>query len=175
MYKLSTLGCLLLLTLSAVLAQTDEATISGSDVKHFIEHFPTIVQELEALDVVFDETSGDFNLPEGAEYLADVDKIVKKHGYVDFADFHWKAASVIGAYAALVLSEESHGVQPEIQAAIDEIENSEYYTPEQKEQMKEALLQSAEALQGMSESMADDATIEVVKPYQAELEDMLGD
>lgn len=151
----------------------EQTNLSSSDVKHFIDHFPALVEEFEKLDVDYDETSNSFDIPEGVDYLEDVNRIAKKHGYADFGDFSLKTATILAAYSAIKFKDESDGLGPEIQAALDEIESSEHYTPEQKEQMKDALMQSAEALQSLGEEMSDDENIAVVKPFVDQLDKIL--
>jgi hypothetical protein len=172
------LSCVLLLSTAfganPGLAQ-EPYDLTEGDVTNFIRSFPSISSDFDKLDIVYDSESNDFNLPEGVDYLQEIDRVVKKHGYADFSDFSYKVSAIIGCYTAITLDQEATGAQSEIQDAIAEIESSEYYTDEQKEQMKAALLQSAEALAGLAGTLASPENIAVVRPYIQEIASVLDD
>jgi hypothetical protein len=162
----------ILTTLSAY-AQ-DESTIKliDTDVKTFIKSYPEIQTELEAINVRINSDEN-FTLPEGAEVLNKVNAVVQKYGYTDYSDFITKVGTIMATYSSIEFGKESVGAQPEIEAAIKEINDNPGLTTEQKEQIKASLMQSAQALQQMSNSMASSENVAVVQPYADEIRQML--
>ena len=158
------------LNTSSVLAQND-AGLTQSDVKHFIDNFPAISSDFEDLQIAYDKSSQQFTLPESVDYLSKIDAVVKKHGYEDYADFATKTAAIMSAYAMLTYQQESSGSKAELEKALAEIDNSEYYTDEQKQQMRDALEQSMNYVDEMSAE--NEENIRVVKPYANQLKDLV--
>ncbi len=165
----------LLVSISSALAQEDSETIkiTSADVDKFIASFPAIQKDLEALDVQYIQSDNNLTMPEGVEIVNKVNVIVQKHGYADYYDFLSKAGAIITAYTAVELGREAGSIQPEIQAAINEIEKSPYYTAEQKKEMKDALMQSSKAMEDYSKTASTDENVEVIKPYAAKIKQML--
>jgi predicted RNA-binding protein with EMAP domain len=156
-------------------AQTDTETIklTNTDVDQFINGFPVIQRELQALDINYMQDDHQLTMPEGAEILSKVNSIVQKQGYDDYADFLLKAGTIINAYLAVEMGRESGSIQPEIQESIREIEKNPYYTEEQKKQMKDALIQSSKAMEEYSKSASTDENISVVKPYTSQIKQII--
>ncbi len=153
--------------------EPEHILLTTSDVKIFIQSFPSIEAKLEQLDIDYDRENHDFTLPEASEILNEVNDIVTKYGYKDYADFIIKTATIAVTYSSIKLDEESVNAQPEIAEAIEEVEDNEYYTAEQKEQMITALKQSSQILNTMSEDMADPRNVAVVTPYLDKIEEAL--
>jgi len=168
-----------LLSLFFVFGQTfsqeegEQILLKSSDVKTFIHAFPQIKTDLERLDIKYDDDNHDFTIPEATEILNEVNKIVTKHGYTDYADFLVKTAAIAVTYSSIRINRESANAQPEFAEAIKEIENNPNYTAEQKEQMIAMLKQSSQTLSTMSEDMADPRNVAVVTPFVDELETVL--
>ena len=177
--KLKLLVAILFLSVLYVSAQNETETettkITSADVNKFIAGFPGIKQDLEALNVDYVQPDNNITLPEGAELMNKVNAIVQKHGYSDYTEFVIKAGAILKAYTAIEMGSETGSIQPAIQEAINEIENNPHYTAEQKQQMKEALIQSSKAVEDYSKSTATDENIKVVKPFTDQIRKMVDD
>lgn len=163
----------ILLTSGPGYSQDEITTITKKDVSDFIASYPVIKADLEALGIKYHSSDEAYSIPEGFKAVNDVNRIVAKHGYTDYAEYFSKAGIIITCYAAIKMEIEGASLQPEMQKAIEEIKNNSYYTAEQKEQMIEAIRQSAAAISEASQSMADSENIQAVKPYMEEIERML--
>ncbi|MBN1596696.1 MAG: hypothetical protein JW894_00225 [Bacteroidales bacterium] len=154
------------------IAQEDESEyeLKSSDVENFIKEFPSIRSEFEKLQIVIEREDHEITLPEGINYMNDINNVVQKHGYNDYADFYMKAGTILSAYAAIKMEIESENLAPEYKQAIQEIENNLYYSAEQKEQMKQALEQSMSAVLNASENISDSENVKVVRPYTDKIE-----
>ncbi|MBN1953322.1 MAG: hypothetical protein JW801_19100 [Bacteroidales bacterium] len=153
-------------------AQDGEIVLSSSDVKSFITSYPSIKTDFEKLGIGYDNDH-EITLPEGFEAMNEVNRIVGKHGYADWEDYYSKSAAILLSYAAIKLNVEQGEVQPELQAAIEEIKNNTYYTAEQKEQMIEAIRQGMTALVEASNSMSETGNMDVVQPFVEQLDKLL--
>ena len=153
-------------------AQADGVVLTTADVETFIKSFPSIKSDFEVLGMEYDDNH-EMTLPEGFEAMEEVNKIVAKHGYADWADYYSKSSAILVTYAAIMVRDQKGEVQPELQQAIDEVKNSPYYTEEQKEQMIAAINQGMTALVEMSDSMSESVNTEVVQPFVKELGQVL--
>lgn len=153
--------------------EPEHIILTASDVKLFVQSFPTIGKQLEQLEIDYDRENYEYALPEVSETLNEVNDIVIKYGYKDYADFLIKTATIAVTYSSIKLEQENVNAQPEFAEAIEEIEDNEYYTAEQKEQMITALKQSAQTLNTMSKDMADPRNVAVVTPYLDKIEEAL--
>lgn len=147
--------------------------LTPADVRTFVQSFPQIIEEFEKLDVKYDAENYEFNVSEASEIINEVNAIVRKHGYKDYGDFYLKIATISMTYAAIKLEKEGGDAQPEIEQAIKEIQQSQHYSAEQKEQMISMLKQNSQMLDTMSKDMADEKNIAVVKPYVDQIETAL--
>ena len=163
----------LLASFVLVRAQSEAIELTGSDITRFINSYPDIKEEFEDLGVKYENVNDGFTLPEGVNIMADINRIVEKHGYSDYTDYFTKAGTILTTYAAIKLNEESENLQPELQQAIKEIENNPYYTAEQKEELINAIKESSAALDQAGEEMAGSKNIEVVKTHFGALEAVL--
>jgi hypothetical protein len=145
--------------------QNDATTtpqLKKSDVENFIKNYPTITDEFEELDIEFDKEDNLEDLLGGMEGYNDVNTIVQKYGYSDYADFALKTWSIAASYASVKLNNEG---APEIQNAFKQIEMDESMTPEQKAAAKQQLELILGAMGGTFKSMANEQDIETVKPF----------
>lgn len=145
----------------------DECDLTAADVKQFIKEYPAVIKEFEEKNIAYDDKkNSDLTGAAASKYLNDVNKIVKKHGYKDYMDFTTKSVTIIMSYGSLKMNEDSSSSNAEMQKALQEIENSDEYTAEQKAQMKQMFQQTTSAMQ----SMADEDNVKVVKPFEKQLE-----
>lgn len=162
--------CVVFLSFATLFAQEGETgvSLSSSDVKQFIDEFPGLRKDFEQLDIKYNSGSTDWNIPEGMEAMEKVNGVLKKHGYTDYNDFILKFSAIISSYVSITTDVEMKKAQPDMEKAIAEIENNEYYSEEQKEQMKAVLIQTSNAIKGMS-AMASQENIAVVKPFVGDI------
>lgn len=153
--------------------KVEHIQLTKSDVTTFINSFPQILEDFKKLEVKYDSENHEFNMSESSEVLDEINAVVSKYGYKDYVEFYTKAATISLTYAALKLEMENANAQPEIEAAIKEIESSDYYTAEQKEQMIAMMKQSSQTIETVSEDMANDKNIAVVTPYLDQIEKAL--
>jgi hypothetical protein len=155
---------------SALFAQNDVAKtpqLNNSDVEKFIKSYRNIVDEFEELDIDFDGNDDLENLLGGMEGYSEVNDIVQKYGYTDYAEFAIKTWAIAASYASIKLDNEG---APEIQNAYKEIEMDESMTAEQKAMAKQQLDLVLGAMGGTFKSMANEKDIETIKPYIGKLD-----
>jgi phosphate/sulfate permease len=153
-------------------AQTGSSTTSNlksSDVENFIKHYKSIEADFEALDYDIDPATDDVEslLEEMGEY-SQVNTIVKKYGYTDYADFAIKIWAITSCYTTLKLNGE--GGMSQIDAAIQEIEEDENMSPEEKEMAVAQIRMIMKAMGSSFASGANEQDIETVKPYISKLD-----
>ena len=164
-----------ILSILSASSQEDSETIkiTSADVDKFITSFPDIQKDLEALDAHYIQSDDNLTMPEGVEIMNKINDIVREHGYTDYYDYIAEAGAIITAYTSVELGREAGSIQPEIQKALNEIEQNPYLTAEQKKDMKTALMQSSQAMEDYSKSASTDENVEVIKPYTDRIKQML--
>ncbi|MCU4676851.1 hypothetical protein N7931_14555 [Catenovulum sp. 2E275] len=173
----------LMLLISALLISFNlyAKDLSKQEVENWISAAPTISQWLNKhKSILNDEEKIDFLESSPTEISAYASKILKKHnldkqlktqlsqyGFNDLNRFFEVQAQVLQAYFAVSMQQANvpTSISEELQQSLKEIDKTEGLTAEQKQQMKDQLMQimgQVSKMQSASKSTADQATI---KPY----------
>lgn len=161
------LGILFSVTLFAQMPDNSTPVLKSTDVERFIKHFPSLQKEFEAASFEFDADDDIESLMEAADEYAEINTMVQKYGYSDYAEFALQTWAIAACYASVKM--ESEGM-PNVEEAIADIESDENMTAEQK-QMAIQQLQAVYAALGTSiTSMANEQDVTLVKKYVKELD-----
>lgn len=138
-------------------------------VSNFIESHPIIQQRLETF-------SDDYTAPEGespadavAAYMTyqsasgELDALVGQYGFASFMDWVQTMSSVVTAYTFV---REGGGMDQGFQDAIDQINSNPNFTEEQRQTM---IAQMSAAMQSVDAMRPDQANLDAVEPFNAEL------
>ncbi len=148
-----------------------ERILKEGDVKHFIDTYKPIGEEMESLELNFGIGDEGFSYSEGMEANTAVLNILKKYGW-DISFFE-KAFVIAMLYGTIEMEEQFAEANPEIKQALEEIDNNDYFTPEMKAQMREQLLAVLTMMQESPEQSQEamhPEDIEQVRKYKKELE-----
>ena len=154
-------------------AQTETPVLKSSDVENFINHYKSIEDELEALDL---EISPSDDVESMVEAVGDVNKvntIVQKYGYADYLDFTAKTWAIVTCYSSIKMQNQEGFSQIDI--ALQEIDNNETMTAEEKEMAKQQIKAIMQAMGTSFASSANEQDIKTVKPYVSKLDAILED
>jgi len=166
---------LFLLIAIAIIAISAEEQLSQqltkADITHFIKDFPKLSKELDAINAVIDEDSGNFysENPEISE--KEIEKIIKKYGWNEKSIE--KISIIIKCYVSIELKDKSNAISPEIEAQINEIKNNPYMPQEQKDQMIALITSMTSTIGNAFEEELNKKDIALVKQYIIKLRPIL--
>lgn len=152
-------------TFSFAQEDTDVYKLTANDVEHFIKEYPALKGDLEKYGAEYDESTGEFTLPETVKAMSDFNHIIVKHGYKDYEDFIVKVSSLMMAYASIVSKEGIAESEVEIKEKIKEIDANPNLTYDQKEMMKNQLQAGLTMMASYSAIYSNSANIAVVNQY----------
>jgi Holliday junction resolvasome RuvABC endonuclease subunit len=104
-----------------------------------------------------------------AGLYGELGKILEKYGFSQPEKWADVSIRIIGALGAIQVGDSMKGV--DIQAQINQIQNTEGMSAAQKQQMIQMMQQSMNAMQQMAS--ASEADIAIVKPYVSKIESVL--
>ena len=169
MTRLITLALSILFSVSVFSQMPDNSTpvLKATDVERFIKHFPSLQNEFNKANFEFDADDDISELMEVANEYAEVNKMVQKYGYTDYAEFALQTWAIAACYASVKMEDEG---MPNVNEAIAEIEKDENMTAEQKQMAIQQLQAVYSALGTSITSMANEQDITLVKKYIKELD-----
>lgn len=158
---------LLSISLFAQKPKTSSPILKKGDVENFVKHFKSIESDFKALDIDYKpESDLEASIAQFND-IEEVNRMVKKYGYKDFADFSTKAWAITACYASIKIESES---APELQRIQQQIEADENLTPEQKKKALEQLSQGLASMQKAFSQSTNKEDLEMVKPYMEKLD-----
>ena len=144
---------------------TDVYKLTANDVEHFIKEYPTLKGDLEEYGAEYDESTGEFTLPETVKEMSDFNHIIEKHGYKDSEDFVSKVSSLLMAYASIVSEQGMVDRENEIKEKLKDIDEDPNLTYDQKEMMKNQLQAGLTMMQSYKAIYSNSANVAVVNQY----------
>lgn len=163
------LFALILLSISifAQMPKSSTPVLKKGDVENFIAHFKSIESDFNALDIDYKpESDLEASIAQFND-IEEINKMVKKYGYKDFADFSKKTWTITACYASIKIESES---VPELQHIQQQIEADENLTPEQKNKALEQLSQGLAGMQKAFSQSTNEEDVELVKPFMKKLD-----
>ena len=152
-------------TYSFAQESTEVYKLTANDVEHFIKDYPTLKGDLEEYGAEYDESTGEFKLPETVKAMSDFNHIIVKHGYKDYEDFVLKASSLLMAYTSIVSKQGMAESETEIKEKLKKIEDDPNLSYDQKEMMKNQLQAGLTMMQSYSAIYSNSANVAVVNQY----------
>ena len=161
-----TLFFILLIVCCVFAVSGQERILKEGDVKHFIEKYKPIEEEMESLDGDFGIGAEGFFYSEGIKTNNNVLNLLKKYGW-DISFFE-RTFVIAALYGTIKMEEKLAEANPEIKQALEEIDNNDYLTAEMKVQMREQILAMLTMMQENSVQTQDNMhpeDIEQVRKY----------
>ncbi len=152
---------------------SQEVILTKTDIELFIETFPLITKDLEALDMEMERQENSLMLPEAVILSTKTHEIFTSRGWDD--NYFLKIQLILNGIYLVFMESEMLKAVPEIQEALNELDATpvtEYFTIEMKQMMREQLML---AIQGMNAStnalMAaiDPSNMELIRYYKQDL------
>ncbi|MBI9101984.1 MAG: hypothetical protein JEY99_06175 [Spirochaetales bacterium] len=172
-YSIS-LICFFLLCTSLI---GQENRLSDGDVEKFLNTFPVIMEELDALGQTLESTGENFILPAAVRTSEEAQQIFSRQGWDD--NYYDKIGLILEGYTLSIMESEMLTVMPDIQDALDEIDAtpvSPYFTAEMKKQTRDMIVS---AVRGMDQALFDEmdsiapADMEQIRVHKDEIKEML--
>ncbi len=170
--------CILLFAAAAT-AQTPmmgaQVPLTPEIVGQFIESHPVIQERLDTFSDDYAAPEGDSPADAVAAYMTyqaasgELDALVGEYGFSSFMDWVQTMSAVVTAYTFV---REGGGMDQGFQDAIDQINSNPNFTEEQRQAM---IAQMAAAMQSVDAMRPDQANLDAVEPFNAELAVLFGD
>ncbi len=163
---------LLMVILTATLF-SQEVILTNTDLELFIETFPLITNDLEALNMQMEQQANSLILPEAILLSTETQKIFTSRGWND--NYFLKMQIILQGAYLVFMETEMLAAAPEIQEALNELDAtpvSEYFTLEMKQMMREQLMlaiQGINASTSMQMAAFDPANMELIRIYKLDL------
>lgn len=144
-------------------------------VGNFIESHPVIQERLDTFSDDYAAPEGDSPADAVAAYMTyqaasgELDALVGQYGFSSFMDWVQTMSSVLTAYTFV---REGGGMDQGFQDAIDQINSNPNFTEEQRQAM---IAQMSAAMQSVDAMRPDQANLDAVEPFNAELAELFED
>ena len=163
---------LLFIILPAALFSQD-IVLTKTDIELFIETFPLITRDLEALNMGIEQHENSLMLPEAVALATNTQEIFTSRGWDD--NYFLKIQIILQGIYLVFMESEMIAAQPEIQEALNEIDAtpvSEYFTLEMKQMMREQMLLSMQMMNIYTDELSTaigPANMELIRFYKLDL------
>lgn len=184
------LACVWGSTVAGTLSDTLSGTLDERDVSRYIEATLELHQYEDQFDDFEDawatEDDDDFNAERIRSMISDslafmreqdreayqlVDRVSRKHGFSSAEAYGQVGDRVMLAFLAVEMEDMNGGFDAQMQEALDEIENSEFFSSEQKESMRQMIRQARDEMAVMFQ--APEADKRAIEPYLPVLRELV--
>lgn len=154
--------------------ETGKPILEKGDVLRFIKTFPELKTDFEKLGAEYDARQGQVTYPEAMTASSEFNGILKKHGWDE--NFWTKISTIVSGYGVLMYKAASGNVDPQIAAALKQIEDNAALSDAMKKQLKEQVLATRGILKDQGKAMMkmvhpEDAAL--IKPHLEKLKEVL--
>ncbi|MBN1410997.1 MAG: hypothetical protein JW969_09135 [Spirochaetales bacterium] len=168
--------CIFLFTVPALMAENKppKAVLKKGDVKKFLKTFPSLYKDLEDLGMAYNSESGDVAVPKAIEANAKFMALLKKNGWDK--TFFQKMSVILAGLSVIVYDREAAEANPEMAAAIEEIEANPGLSAAMKKKMIDQMKISMGAMETQSEvskKQIHQKDLAMIEPYADDLVEML--
>ena len=158
--------------LAAQSQDTEPYKLTANDVEHFIDHYPKMKTDFENYGVKYDQSSGEFTIPESVKALSDFNQIIAKYGYKDYEDFFMKVSSLFMAYASVKANMGMNEAEIKMKEQLKEVEENPDLSAEQKEMMKQQIEAGLQMMKSYGSMYDNSANVAVVQQYLEKLDEL---
>lgn len=150
-------------------AMGQQVPLTPEIVGNFVGAYPVVKMRLDDYSDEFDTAESDSPADAMAAYMTyqqatgELDAMVGEYGFENFMSWVQTTTSVVTAYTFV---REGGGMDEQMQQAIASIEANDNFTADQKQSMID---QMTAAMQSIDTMRPDQASLDAVEPYTAEL------
>ena len=131
--------------------ETGKPVLEKGDVLRFIKTFPAMKADFEKSGAEYDARQGQVTYPEAMKQSREFMGILKKHGWDE--KFWTKISAIISGYGILAYNLAVGNVDPQLAAALKQIDDNAALSDAMKKQLKEQVLASKGALKEQGKAM----------------------
>lgn len=131
--------------------ETGKPILEKGDVLRFIKTFPELKTDFDKLGAEYDARQGQVTYTEAMMASSEFNGILKKHGWDE--NFWTKVSTIISGYGILAYNLAVGNVDPQLAAALKQIEDNAALSDAMKKQLKEQIMASKGALKEQGKAM----------------------